>query len=254
MNAESPFFARTRSFLYGIKLPLAATRLLIRERALTWISIFPVVLTLVLYFVAIRWIDTSVRKILSDYFALWGFSPESWLAWILHLITQILLLIVGALTFTFASTLLAAPLNDFLAEKTEKFAIPPLPPVPHSSFLRQVGLVGMDLLKTLAATGATLLALVFSWIPVLNLMAFILMFLLVCFQFVTYPQTRRGVGIRGGLGFLWRHFYACLGFGVTTSFLLSIPLLACFALPIAVIGGTLLVARAPGGTGFTPLK
>jgi uncharacterized protein involved in cysteine biosynthesis len=73
--------------------------------------------------------------------------------------------------------------------------------------------------------------------------AFAVAFLLVMFHYI-YPQTRRGLGFRYGLGFLWRHAYACLGFGASISFLFAIPFASSFALPLAVVGGTLLVARA----------
>jgi len=43
-----------------------------------------------------------------------------------------------------------------------------------------------------------------------------------------------------------------LGLGAMLSFLFSIPLVGCFALPIAVVSGTLLVGRARDE--YPPLK
>ncbi|MCR4313075.1 MAG: hypothetical protein NUV58_02410, partial [Candidatus Roizmanbacteria bacterium] len=77
---------------------------------------------------------------------------------------------------------------------------------------------------------------------------------LVTFQYISYPQTRRDVGIRQGAKFLWHHIYACTGFGSIFLLLFAIPFLSSFVLPLAVIGGTLLAARAPGSPQLSPLK
>ncbi len=107
-------------------------------------------------------------------------------------------------------------------------------------------------MKAVAATCVTIMALIFSWIPVLNLFAFALAFLLITFQYISYPQTRRGIGFREGARFLRLHPFACLGFGLSVSFLFAIPVVSAFVLPVAVVGGTLLVARAPGNPDGRP--
>jgi len=83
-----------------------------------------------------------------------------------------------------------------------------------------------------------------AWIPVVNVAAFFLTCVLICFQYTSYPQTRRGVGIKDGVRFLFQYFYSCLGFGMVLIALFSVPFFSCFMLPLAVVGGTLLVARA----------
>jgi uncharacterized protein involved in cysteine biosynthesis len=45
---------------------------------------------------------------------------------------------------------------------------------------------------------------------------------------------------------MWRHPFACAGFGAVTLLLFSIPLLSVVALPLSVVGGTFLYARAAG--------
>ena len=214
-------------------------------RLIFW-SILPIGITLGLYFYVITTLQALAHAALTGYLASWGWNAEGWAAWTLTLLTKILLLMVSAMTFSIVASLAASPFNDFLAENTERWAQPALPPVKRASVWAKVRLILIDVLKTLAATVATIAAVLMSWVPVLNIFAFLLAFLLICFQYTSYPQTRRGIGVGGGLKFLWRHLFACAGFGAVLSVLFAIPLVASFTVPIAVVGGTLLAARAPG--------
>ncbi len=127
-------------------------------------------------------------------------------------------------------------------------------PVPPQPLFKKLRLLGLDMVKSVAATGAGLVALMLSWMPVVNFLALLMTFLLFCFQYISYPQTRRGLGVDEGFRFLWNHLYACLGFGAVISILFAIPIFSSFCLPLAVVGGTLLVARAPGAAGIPGLR
>ncbi len=211
-----------------------------------------IVTAFVYFFIIIElqeWATDQIRTLISS----WGWNPEHWIAWILTMFSQLLILIVSALTFTFTSSIIASPFNDFLAERSEKFTPIALPPSHASGFKNQARLVIIDLFKTFASALAALVAILVSWVPVVNLITFLISFLLVCFQYTSYPQTRRGIGLLEGSRFLWRHLYACAGFGAAISFLFMLPLVSVLALPIAVVGGTLLVARASGNAEIAPL-
>jgi len=214
----------------------------------------PVVITLVLYVYLIRFLQTQAQDLLSEWLITWGLNPENWIAILISWTVQLVLLLVSALTFTFSSSIVASPFNDLLAEKSEKHTTPQLPPVTHKSFKQQIKLVGIDLFKTIAATFAGIFAILFSWVPILNIVSFTIAFLLVTFQYTSYPQTRRGISLKSGTVFLWRHLFACIGFGSAISFFYAIPFISSLALPIAVVGGTLLVAKASDQAGPYPLK
>ena len=183
-----------------------------------------------------------------------GFGPDSWIGWFFVLSGKMILWMVAALTFIFTSSIVASPFNDILAKRSEEFTETPLPPVTNKSLKQNVQLIGIDLFKTVTAFIAAVFAIIFCWVPVVNVFAFILAFLLVTFQYISYPQTRRSIGLREGAKFLWNHIYACTGFGAILSFLFAIPFLSSFVLPIAVVGGTLLAARAPGTSELFRLK
>lgn len=239
-------FQRTRSLVYGLKLPWESVRLLFRKPSLILWSLLPLAITVVLYGFLISSLQDWAQLQIRFWLETWGVRPEGWLAWSFTLLVKLVVFFAGAFTFAFAAGIAASPFNDFLAEATERWAEPPLPSVPPSPWAAQLRLIGIDIAKTFAATVATVAAILLSWVPIVNLVAFALACLLLTFQFVSYPQTRRGVGIGEGLLFLWKHAYACVGFGGVMSVLFALPLVSILALPVAVIGGTLLTARAPG--------
>jgi uncharacterized protein involved in cysteine biosynthesis len=245
---------RVRSFLYGLTLPYTAARLIVVTPALLFWSLLPVAITLALYVYVIGALQGWVLEQLHAYFGAWGWDPAGWTAWTVSLMSRIVLILVGALTFTFASTVVASPFNDMLAARAEPLATPPLPPVASGGLTAQAHLVWIDLVKTVAATMAGFVAVLFSWVPMLNLAAAVAVCLLVCFQYTSYPQTRRQERLARGLRFLWRHAWACSGFGAAITVLYAIPLVSSLALPVAVVGGTLLVARAGGGATMRRLR
>lgn len=251
--AELLSFSRIRSFYYGLLLPWRAFKLIVANPTLIFWSLLPIGLTTTLYVFAISRLQGMAKTFFKEALTQWGWNPEGAIAWIATLVFSLLLIIVSALTFTFLSSMIAAPFNDFLAEKTEGYVQPALSPVPESSWKHKMHLIGIDLLKTFAATGASVFALLFSWIPVVNLLSAGAAFLLITFQYTSYPQTRRGISLGQGVTFLWKHIFACLGFGATLALLYSIPFVSCVTLPLAVVGGTLLVSRTQDGETF-PLK
>ncbi len=238
---------RIASFLFGLTLPLTSLRIMISNPKLWIWSLFPLAIALGLYVFGLRelqgWAVGELQTLLTAH----GVNSESWVATIALLLARVLLIIVGVVLFSTVSAIATSPFNDFLAEATERFTSPTLPVVPSGGFGQRARLILIDLAKTLAAAIASISALILSWLPVVNAMALLLTFLLICFQFISYPQTRRGEGLRTGLGFLWRHLFACAGFGAAHAFLFAIPIVGALTIPLAVVGGTLLYARASGG-------
>ena len=212
------------------------------------------VLTFILFIYGISQLQDWAVALLQESVAGLGFGPDSWIGWFFVLSGKIILWMVAALTFIFTSSIVASPFNDILAKRSEEFTETPLLPVTNKSLKQYVQLIGIDLFKTATAFIAAVFAIIFCWVPVVNVFAFILAFLLVTFQYISYPQTRRSIGLREGVKFLWNHIYACTGFGAILSFLFAIPFLSSFVLPIAVVGGTLLAARAPGTSELFRLK
>lgn len=234
--------APIRSFTFGLTLPVRSARLIVTRPSLLAWSIFPVLLTLVLYYFVVSWLQTEAQTLVMEYYAQWMGNTEGWGATVVLILSKVMIFLAAALTFSFTSTLLASPFNDFLAERTEKFSTPTLPPHPGGGLQHQLRTLWIDLVKAGASAVMGIAALLLSWVPLLNLFSFALVFLLVCFQYISYPQTRRGLSLGRSVFFLFRHLPACLGFGASVSFLFAIPFVSSLALPVAVVGGTLLFA------------
>jgi uncharacterized protein involved in cysteine biosynthesis len=232
-----------QNFFLGVTTPVHALRLILRNRSLMVLSLLPMLLTLVLYFFLLQYLREVVAAALSSGIAGMGLNPEAGYAVIVSVIAQILLFFVAAITFGFTANIVAVPFNDLLSERTERFVDRPLPPPQASTLGVQLKHFAIDLGKTLVAAALSIAALLFSFIPVLNIVAFVVVTLLLAFQYVSFPQTRRGVGTRAGFAYLRTHFWACFGFGLAIGFLFAIPIVSILTLPLGVVGGTLLVAR-----------
>jgi len=244
MNALFQLTIRIKSFLFGVTLPVRSFKLILSKPKLLTLSIAPVSITAVLYFFVIRSINSELKEILLHYLSLWGLDPNALTASMVVVLVKIIVVMVAALTFSFFANLVSVPFNDFLAEAAENHALPKLPETPQMHFFLRIKFIGIDGIKTIAAAFASLFALLGSWIPLVNVLAILVAMLLVSFQYLSYPQTRRGEGLAEGIRYLWQHKYSSLGFGFVTSALYAIPLISVFMLPLAVIGGTLLVAKA----------
>ena len=242
------------SLFYGFSLPLrAASLVLTRPRLILW-SAFPVAITIALYVYALAGIRAWMQAHVLAWLTGVGLDPNGWAALGVLALTHVVLFVIGGATFSSVAVLLSSPFNDFLAESAEPYAVPPLPPAAPATWRSRARLIAIDMAKTAAALTMAILTLLVSWVPFLDVVALTMTFLLLTFQFISYPQTRRGVRLGAGLKFLFRHFFACAGFGATLAILFAIPFISCFFLPLAVVGGTLLVARAPGSAALTPLR
>lgn len=246
--------SRLASFTFAFALPFRSARLILSHRRLLAWSAAPAAITLGLYALLLTYVVPGIRTALLSMLAGWGLDSSGWLAGAVVAVAQVGVFILSLLAFSALCTVVASPFNDFLAEAAEPYADPPLPPAPRGGFGRFARGLAIDLGKSVCAMILAFAGLLLSLVPVLNLLALALSCLLLTFQFIGYPQTRRGLKLRDAAAFLKAHRYAALGFGVAHFLLFAIPLAAPLVLPVAVVGGTLLVARAAGGRGLPPLR
>ncbi len=235
------------SFLFGLTLPLRAAKLICTHRTLLVWSAIPVLLSVTVHSYLFLQLQQLAQKWLTGTLTHWGMDPSGWSMSIILFLGKLFVMLAGILSFSIVASTIASPFNDVLAEKSEALIAPPLPPTSTKIQLfsgAQLKILTIDITKSIVAAGMGLFALAVSWIPLINLVAAVALMLLICFQFTSYPQTRRGLGLIAGLRFLKQHFSACLGFGISASLGFALPLISVIFLPIAVVSGTWLVARA----------
>lgn len=228
------------NFITGARTPFLAARMILRNRKLFLLSLLPVIVTSLLYIWGFLGLQASIQDWLFQTLGSHGW--QSWIITVISWLSKLLVLLVGAITFTFAAGIISAPFNDFLAEAAERHTQPALPVVPSPGFGGRVQLIGLDIVKTLAGLGFTVVGFLLSLVPVLNILGFLVIVLVMTFNFVSYAQTRRGLGLYGAVRFLFRNFALCVGFGIVITLAFSIPIFSILVLPIAVVGGTQLVA------------
>ena len=225
-------------FKEGLCTPFHALKLILAHQKLLGLCLAPV-------FATVIFLTLVIYALLSG---AWVFVHSAFLAGVAAY-SGVLFFIVSALLLsafsffavsilTFLNTLFASPLNDILAEKTE--TILGIKDVPHWSIGRFFRVFWLDFRKTLITLFVGVIFGLGMLVPVANTLFFFGLALLNCFTFITYPQSRREHGILESLQWIRNHFWLSLGFGITTLILFSIPLVDFFALPISVVGGTLL--------------
>jgi CysZ protein len=135
---------------------------------------------------------------------------------------------------------ISSPFNDRLALQTERSCGVPDPDENLAILLRGIWL---DFKKTILALIAVILLTLFGLIPGIGILAWLGMALVNAFVYLSYPLNRRQAGIRDGFAWILAHPMRSLGFGIATTLLFAIPILNLFALPLAVVGGTLTYLR-----------
>ena len=235
--------SKVAKFFWGFFLPFRAAGLILRHPILLFWSAIPVAISITLYYfglrVAAQNFELGVKKLILTM----GVPQYGWLAVGVHWMVLLVVFIVGVVTFTYVCSLVAVPFNDFLAEAAERFVSPSLPPAPHASIPRKLFLMWIDFLKTLATMAVALLALLISWVPVIGLLGFLVGALAVSFQYLSFPQTRRGERVLVSTHFLWQNLLASAGLGAALSILFLVPLVSYLIMPLAVVSGTMLYAQ-----------
>jgi uncharacterized protein involved in cysteine biosynthesis len=231
-------------FFFGFALPSRALTLLLSDRHLLGLALLPFLLGVGLSV----WLGKSLNDLLYEratgVLAHFGFEATGLLGALLGYLIGFLALLSSALLLPFVNSLAAVPFNDFLAEATETRARPPLAPVPGPNLGQRMALIWMDLAKTGAALLVTLPLLVLSFVPGAQIVCFPLLWLLYAFQMLSFPQTRRAEGVGDAVRFIRANLGACLGFGFAHALIGIVPLVSHLGPPLAVVGGTLLYARA----------
>ena len=221
----------------GLKL-LASTQL----RAFI---IFPVLINIVLYSVALTLAYYYVADLINQFIPGW----LQWLSWILWPLFFISFFIAGFFTFTVLANLLAAPFYGKLSAKTlaiitgqaNAIAEPPLAKVMFAELKR----AGYLLSRALPL-------LVLSIIPGINVVAPLLWALFgawgMALEYMAYPLENAGVLFFEQKQLAKSIRWGALSFGGVAAMGLTIPVLNIIVAPAAVIGATLYFneVRKPG--------
>lgn len=230
-------------FAFGLSLPFRSVRLILTRPSLWIPCLIPWAISGALswYLIheAVRWADLGLAWLAARL----GLGANDWLIQAMQWVFAGAAWITAALLLTWVSALAALPFADWLAEVSERHATPPLEPATALSgwFSRSHWRrLRMDLFKSVAGIGMSVVGLVLSSIPLFGIVGSLVLAVGIAFQYLSYPQTRRELGTLASLFSIFRNLPACLGFGLIHLMGFSIPFFSAFLFPLAVIGGTLL--------------
>ena len=232
-----------KHFLSGFLLPLTGGRVLLRHRSLLGVALAPLVLNIVLYGGAL-WL---VSQYYEQWFGLLWPAPHAWywqLGYVILRFGVFLVLLAGLLfSFVVVGTVVAAPFLDLLSLRVEQAVQGPhglVTEYSHSWLRESVRALGHGLLL-----GGMWLALFpLSFLPGLGHMLWLgASWLLLAYNFAAFAFVRRPWSFREQWRRLGQEWATTLGFGAAVFCSLLIPLLGLVLLPLATIGGTLLVRR-----------
>ena len=237
---HSTLASRSREFLQGFTSPLRVLGLLLENPKLLGLFILPMAITLVVVSSVIYGVLIGLWSTFQSLFQGILGAYSNFGSGLLSVLAGALLLYFSALGLGLLIQLFASPFNDILAEKTE-IACGESPPPTTLGRLIHVFLI--DLRKTGFTLFLTLTLFVVGLIPVIGLLSIPGLALVQAFTFLSYPLSRRTVGLWGSISWIRSNFFRSLGFGLITLLLFSIPVINLFALPISVIAGTLVFLK-----------
>ena len=239
---ELPRHSGPFDLLRGASFPFRAAHLVLRVPRLRRLSTLAAAITLLIFAVwgwaLWAWLPALLERV-------WHHpeGPVGWLWELTLVVSGALAWLVGAATLPL---LALAPLEDALVEATESaMGAPPAPPVGIGRLGRQaVSALGRTAARILLLIGgqAVLFALqllVPTATPLWVAAGVIWTALFACAEYLDPPLARRGGSFAEVRQVLAKRTGLALGFGLSITVLLWVPLLNLFLVPLAVVAGTL---------------
>jgi CysZ protein len=167
-----------------------------------------------------------------------------WLQWLLWPLFVLLLIVIVVFTFTIVANLVAAPFNDFLADRVTLRLRGKEQSEGGFSVLDIPKALFNELRKLLYFAIWAILLLVLTFVPVINLAGPFLWILFACWslaiEYSDYPLGRLGMKFSEQRRLLRENLQETIGFGAAVLGATLIPVVNLAVIPAAVIGASLL--------------
>jgi CysZ protein len=218
-----------------------------------WV-IWPILINLAVFaglaWLLTGWLTGSIQDVMDG-------LPEwlNFLRWIMWVLAVLMMALVFGVSFTTLTLLIGAPFYVVLTRRAMTLvSVEPFPSA-NTSFTAIVQETASAVLRELSKIRRfipwLLLALVISFIPVINVLAPIVWLLvnswIFAFQFVDYPIDARERPITETREWLAEHRAAAFGVGAGVALCASVPFLNVVAFPSAIIGACQLVESSRSG-------
>ena len=208
--------------------------MLMRQPALLWLSLIPIIGTLILIGLL-----AFGSVWLTD---LWLANLPAELKGIVLAIVFIGAIFLGLSLYLPIARVLFAPFSEALCRKTIQVADLGWVQFAKPSALRAIweGLKLVTLQLIVLVVGGLLSFI----IPVIGHLLWLVTPMVLCgMDFLDVPLSARGLTLREKLNLLWKYKLWAFGFGLAGYLMLFVPVVNLLALPVGIIGATLLTSR-----------
>jgi CysZ protein len=228
-RSQNPFY----NIVWGVRFFLLGMRTLVRNADLLSLSLIPMLLTLALLVGLIIVAAWTVGRLIGD-----AVRVE------IRIVAQVLMFLLTFLIAYFlylpVARVLLAPFAEALSRKTHAISAGRKIRQKDQGWTRAMW-EGLKLVIFQAAVALAALALGLAFPPVGAPVGMAVAIFLAGLDFFDIPLSTRGLRLRKKLGVIWRNKSLALGFGAAAYLMLLIPVINMLALPVGVVGATLLI-------------
>lgn len=232
-RARNPF----QHFSAGVRFFFSGLRMLLRHPSLLAFSFIPIILTIVV----LTALALSGVWLVGQFMGRGLFPFGDRLLIFVQALTLLLAFFIGFLIYLPLARVLLAPFSEAISRRAYHLVAGDHKMPEASGWSRAIA-EGAKMVAFQAIIALFAFALGFFLPPLAGPLGVGVTILFVCLDFLDVPLSVRGLRLREKLRTLWRHKALALGFGAAGYLLLIIPLVNLLALPVGVIGATLLVA------------
>jgi CysZ protein len=208
-------------------------RTLVRNADLLTLSMIPMLLTLVLLMALIIGSAWMVGRLIGD-----AARVEVRIA--AEVLMVLLTFVIAYFLYLPVARVLLAPFAEALSRRTRAISAGRKIHQNNQRWGRAM-LEGLKLVIFQAAVALAALALGLAFPPVGAPIGIAVAIFLGGLDFFDIPLSTRGLRLRNKLGVIWRNKSLALGFGAAAYLMLIIPVINMLALPVGVVGATLLI-------------
>lgn len=213
----------------------------LKDKVLLLLCFIPVTIGVTLYALVGHWIFGKLtswgRAIIESHVQNQNFG--TFLYYLVIGIFGLALFFIVNWTFFLVISIISAPINDLISERTERLAGGALPesmPFSWSSLAgKWLRLALNEAKKVFLILTLSLCALLLSFIPFVAPVGFILNANLMSVQFLDYSWSRHNLSFGNCVGDFRKNFLPYALSGIAFTLLMTIPILNLFFLPLAVI-------------------
>ena len=229
-RTSNPFY----HIVWGIRFFFLGLRTLVRSPALLSLSMIPMLLTLALLTGLMFGAALMVGWLIGD-------AVRAEIRMAAQVLMFALTLLIAYFLYLPVARVLLAPFAEALSRKTHAISSGGRTIRKDGQGWARAMWEGLKVVIFQATVALAALALGLAFPPVGAPVGVAVAIFLGGLDFFDIPLSTRGLRLRNKLGVIWRNKFLALGFGAAAYLILLIPVINMIALPVGVVGATLLI-------------